>query len=152
VVARDAGAELATLLERAGVGSGGRAAQAWEAFMAFAALPVDDVDATEDGDRLLFESGDYQPDGEFELSFARQLFMYDGAGEYAGMAGTRLVARFAADPELTALPVAQIWGCGGPAWPDGFRGAAQFFDEVAAHPAFAAAIGRDATAIYQDAV
>ena len=68
------------------------------------------------------------------------------------MSGARLGVRFAADADLVAAPTAQVWGCGGPPWADGYRASAEFAEEVEAHPLFVMAIGRQATAIYQDRV
>ena len=138
---RDAGRHLAAYWDRHAVGRQPFAAgRAWEAFLAFAREPVDDVDASRDGDLLLLQAHtwptseggrarlDVTLDRVWAVSFARQLFDDEG-----GMRQIRVDVLFALTPALDALePQRPLFGVGG-------RGTDDWASEVRQQPGFRSA-------------
>lgn len=147
--AAEAGGRLAEMVAAAGFDRGDVAVQrVLDLFAEFASLPVDDVNVEEDGDRLLFETAT-APTGEFEVSLGRQLFLEEG-GENQGMVDVSVVARLPGADELADSDGDQVWGCGGPPWPDGYGAAEEFIAEVGRAPAFGAVADRTATRVFVD--
>jgi hypothetical protein len=118
-----------------------------DAFGRFASLDVDDVEARDDGDLLLFETAVPTP-GVLEISLSRQLFVQT-TDEDQEMVDVSLVAHVPMPTELSEAPEAQIWGCGGPPWEDSeFRATEEFVTEVRATNALRTAASRTATRVF----
>jgi hypothetical protein len=139
VLRRDAGRHLAVCWERHAVAREPFVAtRAWEAFLAFARQPVDDVDASRDGDLLVLQA-DRGRGSEavrarlgitleriWTVSFSRQLF--DDEGDLREI---RVDVLFALTPALDALePQWPLFGVGGPERTDDWA------TEVREQPAF----------------
>ena len=86
--------------------------KAWFVFKAFAAMPVDGVDA-EDGDMCLFAWGVYDwhdSKGErFQIDFTRQFSVNDDAGEYDHMEQLHCSFYFEPTEWLRAYGAGSIW-------------------------------------------
>jgi hypothetical protein len=122
----------------------------WEVIKLFSSLPVDDVDTSNDGDQLLYESrlgkatrrdggaGSAYPDEptRFELLFDRQFYLGEADADYQGMNALTITIQFEPVPELAAFASEQVGGCGGPPWQDGYEAAAGWAREVEQQPGF----------------
>ncbi len=103
---------------------------AWQAFRAFASVPVSVAD-----DAFLFQCGTFSLTGEprFEWNLTRQ-FTHEEDGEYAGMEQLQLTIRYAATPELEPVSTSL--------WSYDCASVAEWFARVEALPEFQSVIGR----------
>lgn len=103
---------------------------AWQAFRAFAAVPVSVA-----GDDFLFQCGTYDFSGErrFHWNLTRQ-FTHEEDGEYAGMEQLQLTILYEATPDLASIKT-KLWSLD-------CASAEEWFARVEVLPEFQAVMGR----------